>query len=159
LLDLDGSYTFYHARFHEFVTRELLYEDEQAEYHRLLARWLRQPSSHGHDYRWTSLAYHLWASDDHEGLLATIDRAFLAEKVRRPGSGVLEDGELLSGALLEGGAPALVERCVALVEALRGVVGGDVIEAPRQTVRGSRAGPLSFRSRVVAPPLPAVPGL
>ncbi len=159
LLDLDGSCTFYHARFHEFVTRELLYEDEQAEYHRLLARWLRQPSSHGHDYRWTSLAYHLWAAGDHEELLATIDRAFLAEKVRRHGYAVLEDVELLSRALLEAGDPALVERCVALVEDLRAVVGGDVIEDTRQTVRGYRAGPAAFRSRVIAPPLPAVPGL
>ncbi len=33
LLDLDEGYDFYHARFHEFVTHELLYEDELPRYH------------------------------------------------------------------------------------------------------------------------------
>jgi hypothetical protein len=159
LLDLDGSYTFYHARFHEFVTRELLYEDEWADYHRLLAAWLQRPSSRPYDYRWSSLAYHLGAAGDRDGLLAVIDRAFLAEKVRRCGYAVLEDVELLSRSLLEAGDPALVERCVDLVEGLRAVIGGDIIENARQAVRGYRAGPASFRSRVIAPPVPAVPGL
>jgi stage II sporulation SpoE-like protein len=159
LLELDGSYTFYHARFHEFVTRELLYEDELADYHRLLAGWLQRPHSRAYDYRWTSLAYHLGAAGDRDGLLAAVDRTFLAEKVRRCGYAVLEDVELLGRALLEAGDPALVERCVALVEGLRAVVGGDVIEDARRAVRGYRAGPASFRSRVVAPPVPAVPGL
>jgi hypothetical protein len=152
LLDLGGSYTFYHARFHEFVTRELLYEDELADYHRLLARWLQQPSSRAHDYRWSSLAYHLWAAGDRDRLLADVDRNFLAEKVRRFGSAVLEDVELLSRALLEAGDPNLVE-------GLRAVVGGDIIADAEQAVRGYRAGPASCRSRVVAPPVPTVPGL
>jgi serine phosphatase RsbU (regulator of sigma subunit) len=98
-------------------------------------------------------------AEGRETLQTLLDRSFLGEKVKRQGYAVLEDVELLSRSLLEVGEPALVERCVALVEGLREVVGGDVIEEARQAVRGYRPGPPSFRSRVVAPRVPAVPGL
>ncbi len=59
LLDLDEGYSFYHARFHEFVTHELLYEDELPRYHATLASWLRRPECRSSDYRYLALAYHL----------------------------------------------------------------------------------------------------
>jgi hypothetical protein len=153
----DG-YTVYHARFHEFVTRELLYPDELPSYHRLLADWLQRPENRSSEYRWWSLARHLYEAGDRAGLLHAMSRDFLAEKVRRCGYAVLEDVELLARALLESGDPALVERCVNLVEGLRDVVGGDVIAEARLAVQTSSTG-VGGRSRVVTPAVPGVPGL
>jgi hypothetical protein len=159
LFDEDNGYCFYHARFRDFVQREFLYEDELPQYHRQLARWLLQPLSRSHDYRWTSLAHHLFEAGNYAEQLDTINEAFLKEKVRRFGYGVLEDIDLLVRALLEVGHPALVQRCVDLVEGLRAEVGGDLIQDARRSVQGYRPGPASFRSRVVAPVVPTVAGL
>jgi hypothetical protein len=159
LLQTDDCYGFYHASFHEFVTRELLYGDELPEYHGRLASWLLRPESRAYDYRWSSLTYHLFASGNHAGLLRWIDDAFLKEKVRRFGYAVLEDIELLTKALLEVGDPSLVERCVGLVEGLRREVGGDLIGDARRSVQGYRLGPAAFWSRVLAPAVLAVPGV
>jgi hypothetical protein len=154
----DGS-SFYHARFRDFVARKLLLEDESPRYHRRLADWLTRPEARNHDYRWTSLAHHLFESGDHAGLLRAVDEDFLRRKVRRFGYAVLEDVELLTRALMEADDPGLVGRCVALVEGLRAEAGGDIIESARDAVRAYRPGPASFRSRVLAPPVPSVPGL
>jgi hypothetical protein len=159
LLEADGGYCFYHARFQDFVTRELLYEDELGDYHRLLAGWLGRPECRACDYRWQSLSHHLYWAGDRAGLQQTITPAFLADKVRRFGYSVLEDVELLARALLEAGEATLVPDCVALVEGLRGVLGGDLVEEARQAVQGYRAGPAAFRSRVITPAVPVVQGL
>ena len=55
----------------------------------------------------------------------------------------MEDLELLSRAMLEEGDPTLVSRCVALVEGLREVVGGDLVEDARRgvLVGATSAGP------------------
>jgi hypothetical protein len=94
LLDIGGSYTFYHMKFHEFVTRNILYGDELRRSHAAIARWLQRPENVSNQYRWASLAHHLFDAGDRAGLLAAVDSAFLAEKIRRFGYGVLEDVEL-----------------------------------------------------------------
>jgi serine phosphatase RsbU (regulator of sigma subunit) len=159
LFKVDGGYCFYHARFRDFVTRKLLYDDELPHFHRLLADWLKQPNNDNLDYRWTSLAYHLYEAGDHSGLRQAIDERFLAEKVRRCGYAVLEDVELLSRAMLDEGNPGQVTECVALVEGLRSVVGGDLIKDTRRAIHSYRPGPESFRTRVLAPEVPTLPGL
>jgi serine phosphatase RsbU (regulator of sigma subunit) len=159
LYEADDGCSFYHARFRDFVARELLYEDELPHYHGRLAAWLSRPEAAAYDYHSTSLAYHLFESGDHAGLLRAVDEDFLRRKVRRFGYAVLEDVELLTRALMEANDPALVSRCVALVEGLRAEAGGDIIENIRQAVRPYQPGPASFRSRVLAPPVPSVPGL
>ena len=149
LLESDGSYSFYHASFHDFVARKLLYQDELRGFHAKLAAWLERSENHALEYRWTSLAYHLFESGDRAHLIASISLAFLADKGRRLGYAVLEDIELVSRALIETGDPASVERCVKLVEELGGVVGDSVIgEATRALRRGRTGG----RSGTLAAP-------
>jgi|HubBroStandDraft_6_1064221.scaffolds.fasta_scaffold01011_4 hypothetical protein len=159
LLEMDGAYSFYHAWFHEFVTRKLLYEDELRESHRKLGEWLQGGESRTFDYRWASLAYHLFQSGDHGRLIEVINTEFLAEKVRRFGYAVLEDVELLARSFLEAGDPASVERCVAIVEKLRTIVGGDIIDDATRALRPFRPGPASFRTRLIAPEIRTIPGL
>ncbi len=159
LFQSQDRFSFYHARFGDFVTHELLYEDELPDYHRLIADWLQRPENRTLEYRWTSLAYHLFEAGDRSNFLTAIDEGFLREKVQRFGYAVLEDIELLSRAMLEARDPALVPRCVALVESLRNVIGGDLIGETRRAVQAYRPGPESFRSQVVAPPVLTVPGL
>ena len=159
LLDIDGAYSFYHAWFHEFLTRKLLYEDELRESHRKMAEWLSRRESQAFNYRWGSLAYHLFESGDHGRLIEVINTEFLAEKVRRFGYAVLEDVELLTRSFLEAGDPGLVERCVAIVERLRKVVGGDIIDDATRALQPYRPGPASFRTRLIAPKIRAIPSL
>jgi hypothetical protein len=159
LLQTDDCYGFYHASFHEFVTRELLYGDELPEYHGRLASWLLKPESRAYDYCWSSLTHHLFASGNYPGMLRWIDDAFLKEKVRHFGYAVLEDIELLTNALLEVGDPSLVERCVGLVEGLRREVGGDLIEDARRSVQGYHLGPAALWSQLLTPAVPTVPGV
>lgn len=159
LFQVGGGFSFYHARFRDYVTRELLYEDELPECHRLLAEWLQRSENQGNAYRWTSLAHHLFEAGDFAGLAAAIDQEFLKAKVAQFGYAVLEDVELLSRAMLDRGDPALVARCVALVEGLRAAVGGDLIDDTRRAMQAYRPGPESFRSRVQAPRVPVIPGL
>src|SRR5262249_41889279 len=51
VLEAEGGHCFYHARFHDFVVRELLYEDELPDHHRALAAWLQRPECRSFDYR------------------------------------------------------------------------------------------------------------
>lgn len=125
LLEIDDLYTFYHARFHEFVSRTILYEDELKKFHRRIADWLQLPANRALEYRWASLAYHLFASGSLHELVKLIDERFLAEKAHRFGYAVLEDIELWSQVQLQMDDPAVVERCVSLVEGLRRIVGED----------------------------------
>ena len=159
LIEIEGCYTFYHARFHEFVTRTLLYEDEVRKAHREMADWLQRPANRNDGYRWSSLAHHLFESGDCEGLLSAIDEAFLVEKVQQLGYAVLEDVELCTRCLLAKGDPALIDRCVAMVEGLRKTVGGDLVTEVTSAVQPYRSGPPSFRSRMIEPSVPTVPGL
>jgi hypothetical protein len=159
LLEADGFYTFYHARFHEFVTQTLLYDDELHKAHRRIAEWLRCPESRSNEYRWSSLAYHLFESGCRQELIQAVDDRFLAEKVRRLGYAVLEDVELLSRSLLDSDDPAVVERCVSIVEGLRQVVGGDIIRDAAKGVQPYRSGPASFRTRLIESSIQSVRGV
>jgi Stage II sporulation protein E (SpoIIE)/NACHT domain len=159
LLAADSSYAFYHAWFHEFVTGKILYEDELQRAHRRIADWLRSPESRSSEYRWASLAYHLFESGCREGLIQAIDEKFLAEKVRRLGYAVLEDVELLSRSLLDSDDPDVVERCVSIVEGLRQVVGGDIIRDATNAVQPYRSGPVSFRTRLIESSVQSVRGV
>ena len=159
LVDIDGGYTFYHARFHEFVTRTLLFSDEIRKAHSRIAEWLIQPESHANAYRLASLGYHIFQSGDHEAFLKTIDDAFLADKVRQLGYAVLEDVELLTSCLLAKGDPAVISRCVSLVEGLGDIVGDDLVTEAVDTMQPYRAGPSSFRTRMFAPSVESVPGV
>src|SRR5262249_12325681 len=136
-----------------------LYEDELPGYHRLLADWVRRPENRASDYRRTSLAHHLFALGDREALLRTINEEFLAEKARDHGYAVLEDVGLLTRALLDAEDPALVARCVALVEGLRDITEGGLVAEARRVVQGHRPGASSSSSELLAPALPPVPGV
>jgi hypothetical protein len=159
LVETDSSFTFYHAKFHEFVTRRLLYDEEIRESHRRIADWLLRPENSTHGYRWASLAHHLFASGNREQLIQTIDEHFLVEKVRRLGYAVLEDVELWTRSLLDVGDPALVERCVEIVERLREVVGGDIIPDAAKAIQPHSRGTESFRTRLIVPMISSAPGL
>ena len=113
----------------------------------MLADWLGRPASRNTDYRWQSLAHHLFEAGRHDELLRAIDPTFLEEKARRFGYGVLEDVELLARTMLAACDPAAVERCVAIVEGLRAAVGGDVIGEARWAIHPLHPGPAGFRSR------------
>ena len=159
LLEIDDRYTFYHTRFHEFVTRTVLYQDELRKSHGRIADWLQRPENHNNETRWASLAYHLFESGSHEALLATIDEKFLTAKVRQFGYAVLEDVELLTRCLLELEDPGLVRRCVSIVESLREAVGADIIPSALNVVQPYRSGPPAFRTRLISPSVACIPGL
>jgi stage II sporulation SpoE-like protein/TIR domain-containing protein/NACHT domain-containing protein len=153
------------ALFHRSLREWLTDPDAAGDYwcdvkkgHAQLAQALAEPISGEEEYRWRSLAHHLFKAGDRDRLRERITPPFLSGKVQRCGYAVLEDLELLSRAMLEAGDPLLVERCVALLDGLREVVGGDLIEDTRRAVHSFRPVPAPFRSRVVAPPLPSVPG-
>ena len=159
LIEIEGGYTFYHARFHEFVTRAFLYEDEVKEAHRRIAAWLKRPANRTHTYRLSSLAYHLSQSGDCDALLSAIDEAFLVEKIRQLGYQVLEDVELCTRCLLAKGDPAVIEHCVAMIEGLRDAIGGDIVKEAANLVQPYRSGPPSFRTRMITYSGPTIPGL
>jgi serine phosphatase RsbU (regulator of sigma subunit) len=155
LLEVDDLYTFYHARFHEFVTKTILYEDELRKSHRRIADWLQLPANRSNEYRWASLSYHLFESGSFDELVKLIDERFLAEKANRFGYAVLEDIELWSRVQLQMNDPAVVERCVSLVEGLRRIVGGDLLDFAA-TIKPYQPGPKSFRTNLIAPPVRSV---
>jgi len=159
LLKTSEGYTFYHSRFHEFVTRTILYDDELRAAHKRFTVWLERPEHRVDDYRFNSLAWHLFESGAHQQLLETIREDFLAEKLSRFGYAVLEDVELLTRSLLAQGDPSLVERCVSIVESLRQIAGGDIIPSVAGAVQPWRSGPDVFRTHRIEPPLVRVPEL
>jgi hypothetical protein len=158
LLELGDTYSFFHERFHDFVVRELLYEDELRGHHRQLANWLSTPAGKALDYYWTSYAHHLFHAGDLAGVHERIDERFLADKLRRFGYAVLEDLELLGKSFLQSGDPAFIERTVARLDALRAVVGNDVVDDVARNVQPTQALARS-RTGAMAPALPSVPGI
>ena len=159
LLELDGGYTFYHASFHEFVRKSLLYEDELRESHRKIATWLERPENRDNPYRLHSLAHHLFESDDRDALFRSINAEFLMAAARRLNYSVLESLEVLTRALLERGDPTVIEQCVELVESLQPVFGSSIMAELAETLQPYRSGPETFRSRLIEPRLPAIPGI
>ena len=158
LLKIDGCYTFYHARFHDFVTKTMLYEDELRKSHGRIADWLRLPTNRENEYRWASLAYHLFESRSFDELVKLIDEQFLVEKAHRFGYAVLEDIELRSRVQLQMDDPTVVESCVSLVEGLRKVVDLDVLEFV-EAIHPYQPGPKSFRTKLIAPAIRSIAGL
>ena len=159
LLEGDEGYGFYHARFHEFVTHELLYEDELPRFHAALASWLCRSECRSSDYGYLALACHLDRAGDRDGLWATVEPGFLREKIRRCGYAVLEDVVLLARDAIDTGDPSRVGRCIELVEGLREVVGGDLIDEARLAIQGRRPAATASRDRIEAPEPPRVPGM
>ena len=158
LLDLDGRFTFYHARFHEFVTRTL-YEEELGKAHKRFVDWLERPENRNHPYRLSSLAFHLFHAGDGERLERQVNEAFLTGKVRRSGYAVLEDLELLTRSMLERGDAAVIERCMRLVECVRQAAGGDIVGEVSRRVQAYSSGPAAFRTKLIEVLPPTVPGL
>jgi serine phosphatase RsbU (regulator of sigma subunit) len=159
LLELDEGFSFYHARFHEFVTDELLYEDELPRFHASLASWLRRSECRSSDYRYLALAYHLDRAGDRDGLWATVEPGFLREKIRRCGYAVLEDVVLLARDAIDTGDPSRVGRCIELVEALREIAGGDLVDEARLAIQGRGPAATASRNRIEAPEPPRIPGI
>ncbi len=159
LLEVDEGYSFYHARFHEFAVHELLYEDELPRFHAKLASWLRRPECLSSNYRYLALAHHLGRAGDRDGLWATVEPGFLREKIRRFDYGVLEDVALLARDAIDTGDPSLVGRCIELVEGLREVAGGDLIDEARRAIQGRRLVVTAKRNRIEAPDPPRIPGM
>ena len=85
LVDLDEGYGFYHARFHEFVTHELLYEDELPHFHAKLASWPRRSRVPDRQIIGIlALAHHLDRAGDRDGLWGdSRGRLPPREKIRR----------------------------------------------------------------------------
>ena len=150
LRETDDGFVFYHERFHHFVLRELLFEDELPGYHGRLANWLLGVGRSSDQY-WTSLAYHLHESADPLRMVTHIDEEFLTGKLRRAGYGVLEDLELLAETFLESGDIAAVEECVARVDRLRSVIGRDMIDELARSVQPHRHLRAGAASRMVVP--------
>jgi serine phosphatase RsbU (regulator of sigma subunit) len=159
LVRLDEGYSFYHEKFHEFLTKELFYEDELPRFHASLASWLGRSDCVSADYRYLSLAYHLDRAGHRERLWETVKPDFLREKVRRFGYAVLEDVVLLARDAVESGDPIRVGRCIELVEDVRDVIGGDLIDEARLAIQGRRLSSASSRDRIEAPAPPRVPGM
>jgi hypothetical protein len=123
LKSTDGRFDFYHASFHTFVTREVLYADELRKYHGRLSQWLSEPANVNSEQRLLSLAYHLAEAEEHQELRERINASFLTQKGRRFGYAVLEDLDLLARSLLSSGEVSAIDTCVQLVDALRPVMG------------------------------------
>jgi hypothetical protein len=134
-----GHFAFYHQSFHDFVTRELLYQDELRSYHARFAGQLTNPSRDFNEYRYAALAHHLFAAEEGDALTCYVDHAYLADKSRRMGYSVLEDVELIARSLLANQDPGAIRKCVALVEALSSVVGPDVLEQVARNARLNRS--------------------
>lgn len=159
LLDGEEGYGFYHASFHQFVRRALLYEDEIREAHRRIAEWLEQPGNPASSYRYHSLAHHLYEAGAQQRLVDVVDETFLTKAVRLLGYSALESLELLTRSLLERRDPGVIAHCVELVESLRGVIGEDAMAHVANTLQPYRSGPLAFRTQLLEPFIADAAGL
>ena len=135
LQEFRGGYSFYHETFAAFARTELVDAGTLREAHASIARWLARSDRSMTPYAWRWLALHLFESGDRNALLARVDEDFLREKVRRHGFAVLDDVEILTRSLVEAAEPALVERMVGIVERLREVAGGDLMNDIERSVR------------------------
>lgn len=158
LLCSNDRYRFYHLRFHDFVVRKVLYEDELREAHRAMADWLSQPEKIRSTYRFSSVTYHLYESGDRPRLLQLIDKEFLAEKTQRLRYAVLEDLELIARSLLLSSDPAALDRCMELVEAVMNTGLYEAWSDVGRSLQPWRSEASSFRPHVIEPSVPAVPG-
>lgn len=166
----EGSRAAY-ALFHKSLQDWLLDRDQAAEYwcdpaaaHQSLARalldqWRERGERTTWDYLWSALAFHLFHAGDVEALAGAVNEHFLSAKLRRWGYAVLDDVELLARALLEVDDPDCVERCVALVDHLRTVVGGDVIRETSLSLRSTAGKSARGAQALIEPQLPPVAGL
>jgi hypothetical protein len=152
-------YAFYHRRFHDFILREVLYGDEVRRYHARMADWLGQPAAKASEYRWSSLAYHLFNAGAHQRLVEEIDETFLSQKLRRSGYSVLEDIELVAHSLLEADDPAVVELCVNLVEGLRALIGAQGVDDIARRVQPNRLHATAWAAAAVEPSITSIPGV
>jgi serine phosphatase RsbU (regulator of sigma subunit) len=159
LREKDGAYSFYHGRFHEFVASTVLFQDEIRLFHRQMADWLQGKRDADREYRLTSLAFHLFESGDGEALINAIDEPFLKEKVQRFGYAVLEDLELWTRVLLSREDPALVGRCVSLVEALMETGGEEILWDAAALVQPGGLSLRASRHKRIEPKTPLVNGL
>jgi serine phosphatase RsbU (regulator of sigma subunit) len=159
LFEIDGGYLFYHSRFQEYLLRTVLFQDELRASHRKIAQWLQRAPVSSREYRLSSLTYHLFESGENKTLIETIDEHYLDEKVRRLGYAVLEDVELWTRALLILEDPALVGRCVSLVESLRQAAGDDILPDAVHAIHSHRDEPANFRMRLLEPETPQISGL
>jgi hypothetical protein len=159
LFENDDAFSFYHARFHEFIAQTLIYSDEIQNFHRKIVDWLSRPENVGDKYRYSSLAYHLSQLGDSDQLIKTLDYQFLAQKTRALGYAVLEDLEFLTRLLLDKGDPSVVEYLQKIVGGLSEAFDRDIIFDTVKSSQSYRVGSTSFRSRVINPSLPSVKGL
>jgi hypothetical protein len=141
LTESPAGYGFYHHSFGEFVRKEIADAPSLKAAHAAVATWLLAPGQRTREYRWRSLAYHLYESGDAARFKETIDDAFLHEKVRRFGFAVLEDVELLTRSMIESGEPRLAERGVSMIESLRAIAGGDLMADVERAVQFAQAVP------------------
>lgn len=152
------GFSFYHSRFRDFLLKEILYEDEVADCHRLIADWLCGPMGRSRDYRWTSLAFHLFNAGERSRLTSTIDTTFLRQKLDRHGYDVLEDIEFVSRVMLDVDDPEMVTRCATMVEELREWIGGDLVQETHRTILGLGTSAEAGRN-FIPQPAPALPGI
>ncbi|WP_321477868.1 SpoIIE family protein phosphatase [uncultured Paludibaculum sp.] len=159
LLGNEEGFGFYHASFHQFVRRALLYEDELKNAHRAMAEWLERPENLINSYRYHSLAHHLFEAGAQARLVDVIDEGFLSRAAQLLGYSALESLELLTRALLERHDPSVIARCVTLVESLRGVIGQQAVSEVANTLQPYRSGPLAFRTQLLEPHIAEAAGL
>jgi hypothetical protein len=159
LIEAKGEYTFYHQKFHDFVIKSVLYRDELSRYHATIAEWLQRPSCRESDYRFLSLAHHLFYSGSPDRLSECIDESFLLKKLRRFGYSVLEDIELVARSLLDAGDASVIERCISLVERLRSTMGAELIDDVAKRVQPNRLLTAATSHRAVRPQFKSIPGI
>src|SRR5262249_21678411 len=130
-----------------------------AHFHASLSTWLRRPECASSDYRYHSLVFHLEQAGDSDGLWRTVEPRFLGEKVRRFGYAVLEGLILLARDAIRFAEPSRVASCIKMVEGLREVVGGDLIDETRLAIQGRHLRASAPRVQIESPEPPRVPGL
>lgn len=136
LLESTGDrFGLYHDQLYQFVTNSLLYADEIRDYHRRLATWLINTRRGDADYRWSSLAYHLFHAGDEQGLRTHITTRFLTEKAQRFGYVVLEDLELLARVYLDSADSNGLRSCFEIADALSAHVDVRLLQSATRSLR------------------------
>jgi hypothetical protein len=159
LIEAKAEYTFYHQKFHDFVIKSVLYRDELRRYHATVADWLQRPSCRESDYRFLSLAHHLFHGGSPDRLPECIDESFLLKKLRRFGYSVLEDIEFVARSLLDAGDASVIERCISLVERLRSTMGAELIDDVAKRVQPNRLLTAATSHRAVRLQFRSIPGI
>ncbi len=151
--EIEGAQAY--SLFHKSLQDWLLNRAESFEYwcdplpaHRMLAavlqeEWEQSKHKAKWEHVWSSMAYHLYRGKDTKRMAEAISAEYLSQKVLRSGYAVLDDVEFLARALLEADDPESVQKCVALVDNIRDVVGGDVIRQARKSLQTGRGTAIS----------------